>query len=159
MDNKNEQIQKYISHLTESTIEMFNMMFGLESYTIENPTLTDEDIYISAIIPFGDEHFRGQMGLRTSQKTAFDLVKLMLDRGEDEHIDQETVFDGMGELANISVGHLKTIPYFLNIGFDLGVPNIVYGLGHGIEMFKAKYKTIDYINTQFGEIQLFVFMS
>ncbi|MBU1221452.1 chemotaxis protein CheX [Myxococcota bacterium] len=115
------------------TIDMLSMMMGMEG-SISETALPPEEIYVSGIVSFRSSTVSGLVSLRFARDTAVALVSMMLGMEADE-VDDETMFDGVGEMTNIVCGQLK-VDFSRELeSLDISIPSIIHGKGHRINVF------------------------
>ncbi|MBN2722852.1 MAG: chemotaxis protein CheX [Deltaproteobacteria bacterium] len=145
-------LESFKSSTTNGTLDMLSMMMGVEGELIEQ-TSKDVPVFVSGIVSFRSETHSGLVSLRFSRETAATLVGLMLGMEPDE-VDDETMFDGVGEMTNIVSGQLKVDVSSLFDGFDISIPSIINGLGHKINVFHGSENHESLINTEYGIIRV-----
>ncbi len=152
-------IRKYIEAATWGTVDMFSMMMGLEGQVLTADELKNlPEYYITGIINFYSETARGMICVRFSQEMAVNFVAAMMgmDPGE---VDMETLIDGVGEMANIAAGQVKTTIETDDPSFTISLPSIITGNKHGVDHFHSQIKERNYIRTDHGVAEIMVELS
>jgi chemotaxis protein CheX len=144
----------YISPFLDGTAQMLSMMAGVEC----EPQPEGEGLssYISGTIKLTGEAM-GQVTLSFPRETASQLVAEMLAMDLDE-LDEETLRDGVGEMANIVAGNAKTRLAEAQLTFLVSLPSIVVGEDHHVTMFKGQKFLSRRIHTELGDFAIYLWL-
>ena len=144
---------EYRTPFIDSTVEMVSTMVGA-SCEMGEPAPLPGDETISGTVAFHGET-TGQITLSFPIPTARKIVSEMLGM-EEEEMDDETLQDGVGEMANIVAGNVKAALAHTSYKLLLSLPKIQLGIEEvpaGIDPSR------DRLNCEFGEFFLTYWLS
>lgn len=144
-----------LSPVIEGTQEMMEMMLGIECA----PASPDAEIpepFVSGVVSLTGK-WEGQVVLRFPKGTGVKSVAFMLGMDEDE-VDEESLKDGIGEMANMVAGGAKSRLAEAGVEFNLTVPTIVSGEGHRIDVLKVKTSEVRRLDCELGSFAVVVWM-
>ena len=134
---------QYRTPFIDSTIEMFSTMIGASCGLCDRTNLPLTDIISGTVIFHGDSN--GQITLTFPIDTARKIVAEMLGMDESE-MDEETLKDGVGEMANIVAGNVKaalaSTPYRLLLSLpkiQLGPEELPAGVDKNQDQMESDY--------------------
>jgi chemotaxis protein CheX len=144
---------KYCLPFVNGTEEMLRAMIGISCLLRE---AVDEGLndYICGTVFFCGET-EGRLTMAFPKETARRIVSKMLGMEETE-MDDETIFDGIGEMANIVAGNAKAALADSPYRFSLSLPTIRLGF----ESFpKGADKVDSLMHTELGDFRLMFCLS
>ncbi|MBU1220452.1 chemotaxis protein CheX [Myxococcota bacterium] len=149
----------YLKAATDGTVEMLSMMMGIDadSVTITMDKSLDNP-FISGIISFFHNEHKGIIGIRFRKDGACILVSQMLGMEKDE-VDEETLQDGIGEIANIVSGQVKNLLQSPQSSFVISLPSIIIGINHQISSFKKTVSSSSVLSSSDWEFEVFIQLS
>ncbi len=139
------------SPFIDGVTEMMSAMLGLPCDQC-GPEGIERDV--SGIIGFAGQT-AGQMTLSFPMETARQLVAEMLGM-DTEEIDEELLKDGVGEMANIVAGNAKARLQDTSFHFQMGLPSIVVGRNHSVDLFKGAESETVMFATDFGLFEMHI---
>ena len=145
--------QEYSRPFIESTKEMLSTMVGVSCELGEGAAFLSSETISGTIFFHGESN--GQVTLSFPIVTARKIVSEMLGMEENE-MDDETLRDGVGEMANIVAGNVKAALSSTQYRFLLSLPEIHSGPGvvpDGID------KGEDCLLTDFGEFPVIYWLA
>ncbi len=145
--------QEFRTPFIDCTKEMLSTMVGA-SCEMSNPALPPIDDTISGTVSFFGEN-NGQITLSFPIDTARKVVSEMLGMEETE-LDEETLRDGVGEMANIVAGNVKAALSHTRFKLMLSLPQIRLGPE---EVPAGVAPSRDYLCCEFGEFSLIYWLA
>ena len=127
-----------------ATADMLSTMLGVAGELVPQGDVGDVDI-TGTIQLHGSQAI--QLSLCFPHATAAGLVGQMLglDPGA---CDEDTLRDGVGEMANIVAGRAKAL--LGSNKYSLSLPTITVGHGHRVVLFNAQSRLTSVLRTEFG---------
>jgi CheY-specific phosphatase CheX len=145
--------RKYITPFINGAREMLSTMVGISCELGDGADDRPFD-YISGTVFFRGKT-EGQLTMAFPAETARRIVSQMLGMEENE-MDQETIRDGVGEMANIVAGNVKAAlsdsPYHLSLSLPI--------IRSGLESFPDGADKVDNrLRTELGDFRLMYWMA
>ncbi len=140
----------------EGAVELLEGMLGITGNVLA-PENSPPTPFVSGIIQISGD-VNGQLALSFPEDTGKAIAAAMLDM-EPGDIDDEILADGVGEITNLVVGQAKTLLNEQAKSFKLGVPTIVMGQGHRLEMFQGAHTFTRRVTTDQGDFAITLWLS
>lgn len=141
----------------EAVSELMHSMVGVEC-TLNSVSNTEiHESYVSGIVTLSG-NARGQVAVTFSREAGTELVARMLGL-EAPEVDEDTLRDGIGEIANIIAGSAKGKLAESGFELKLSLPSIVIGLGHHVELFKFDSVDQYWVQSRLGTYNLSIWLA
>ncbi len=141
----------YLTPFIQGTTEMMSTMLDLSCDLVSEPD-EGSGSYIAGTIGLSGEA-EGSITLSFPQETAIHIVAEMLGM-EVEEIDETTLQDGVGEMANIVAGAAKAKLADTEYHFLLSIPSISFEQERTADQSTTNTKIVRYLQTEFGIFEL-----
>ena len=139
---------QYRTPFIDSTTQMFSTMVGAPCEVGDQTDLPQSDTVSGTVAFHGDSS--GQITLTFPLDTARKIVAEMLGMDESE-MDDDTLKDGVGEMANIVAGNVKAALAATPYRFHLSLPKIELGPA---EVPTGVDKNRDRMHSDYGDFYL-----
>lgn len=145
--------RQYSAPFIDSTREMLSTMVGISCEVCDEAFVSPDDALSGTIFFHGES--RGQVTLSFPLSTAMKIVSEMLGMAEGE-MDEDTLRDGVGEMANIVAGNVKAVLSGTPYKFLLSLPDVQSG---AISLPAGVEKVENLLRCDLGEFSLLYWLS